>query len=72
MRRVFLPPRPVTWAVRRISHKIKGAVICRLSRVVEQDIVCCAEALRKAKQPRILTRIAVSPAHMERKLRLSP
>jgi len=59
-------------AVRTIAREIKGAVICGLSRAVERDIDCCAEALRGAEQPRIHTGIAVSPVHMERKLRLSP
>ncbi len=59
-------------SVRTIARKIKGAVICGLSRAVEKDIDCCAEALREAEQPRIHTGIAVSPVHMEKKLRLSP
>lgn len=59
-------------SVRKIAREIKGAVICGLTRAVEQDIVCCAEALREAEQPRIHTGIAVSPVHMEKKLRLSP
>ena len=59
-------------AVRTIAGEIKGAVICGLSRAVERDIDCCAEALKGAEQPRIHTGIAVSPLHMERKLRLSP
>lgn len=59
-------------AVRTIAREIKGAVICGLSRAVERDIDCCAEALKDAEQPRIHTGIAVSPVHMERKLQLSP
>jgi len=59
-------------AVRAIAREVKGAVICGFSRAVERDIDCCAEALRGADQPRIHTGIAVSPAYMERILRLSP
>jgi len=59
-------------SVRTIAREVKGAIICGLSRTVERDIDCCAEALREAEYPRIHTGIAVSPVHMERKLRLSP
>ncbi|NLM21651.1 MAG: 2-isopropylmalate synthase [Peptococcaceae bacterium] len=59
-------------AVRIITREIKGAVICGLSRSVPNDIDLCAEALRGAEYPRIHTGIAVSPIHMEKKLRLSP
>ena len=59
-------------SVRTIAREVKGAIICGLTRAVEQDIDCCAEALRGAEQPRIHTGIAVSPVHMERKLNLSP
>lgn len=59
-------------SVRTIARQIKGACICGLSRAVEKDIDICAEALREAEQPRIHTGIAVSPVHMERKLRLTP
>ncbi|MFZ3171125.1 MAG: 2-isopropylmalate synthase [Carboxydocellales bacterium] len=59
-------------SVSKIAREIKGAVICGLSRAVEQDIDCCAEALRGAEHPRIHTGIAVSPVHMESKLLLTP
>ena len=59
-------------AVRTIAAEIKGAVICGLTRAVERDIDYCAEALRAAEEPRIHTGIAVSPVHMEKKLRLAP
>ncbi|HBX23114.1 MAG TPA: 2-isopropylmalate synthase [Desulfotomaculum sp.] len=59
-------------AVRTIAAEIKGAVICGLTRAVERDIDYCAEALRAAEAPRIHTGIAVSPVHMEKKLRLAP
>jgi 2-isopropylmalate synthase len=59
-------------SVRTIAREIKGVCICGLSRAVQKDIDICAEALREAEQPRIHTGIAVSPVHMEKKLRLSP
>lgn len=59
-------------SVRTIAREIRGAIICGLTRAVEQDIDHCAEALREAEYPRIHTGIAVSPVHMERKLRLTP
>lgn len=59
-------------SVRTIAREIKGAVICGLTRAVRQDIDICADALREAEQPRIHTGIAVSPVHMEKKLRLTP
>lgn len=59
-------------SVRSVAREIRGAAICGLSRAVERDIDCCAEALREAEHPRIHTGIAVSPVHMEKKLRLAP
>lgn len=59
-------------SVSKIAREVKGAVICGLTRAVAQDIDCCATALREAEQPRIHTGIAVSPVHMERKLRMLP
>ncbi len=59
-------------AVEQISSEVKGAIICGLSRAVQEDIDCCARALRKAEHPRIHTGIAVSRLHMERKLNLTP
>ncbi len=59
-------------AVRTIAREIKGVVICGLTRAVERDIDQCAEALKAAETPRIHTGIAVSPLHMEKKLRLAP
>lgn len=59
-------------SVRTIAREVKGAIICGLTRAVEQDIDTCAQALREAEYPRIHTGIAVSPVHMEMKLRLKP
>ncbi|MGI6453562.1 MAG: 2-isopropylmalate synthase [Syntrophomonadaceae bacterium] len=59
-------------SVQTIARQIKGVTICGLTRAVEKDIDVCAEALRDAEQPRIHTGIAVSPVHMQNKLRLKP
>ncbi|OPX91241.1 MAG: 2-isopropylmalate synthase [Pelotomaculum sp. PtaB.Bin013] len=59
-------------SVSTIAREIKGVSVCGLTRAVESDIDCCAEALRAAEHPRIHTGIGVSPIHMEKKLKLSP
>lgn len=59
-------------SVKIIAREIKGVTICGLTRCVKKDIDLCAEALKEAEYPRIHTGIAVSPVHMEKKLRLTP
>jgi 2-isopropylmalate synthase len=59
-------------SVRTLAAELKGVTICGLTRAVAQDIDICAEALRKAENPRIHTGIGVSPVHMEKKLALNP
>ena len=59
-------------AVRLLAGEVKGAVICGLSRAVEQDIDACAAALAGAEAPRIDTGIGVSPVHMAKKLNMAP
>lgn len=59
-------------SVRTLAEELKGVTICGLTRAVPQDIDICAEALRKAENPRIHTGIGVSPVHMEKKLALNP
>ena len=58
-------------SVRKISE-LAGydAVVCALTRAVEKDIVCAADALKFAKRPRIHTGIGVSKSHMYDKLRI--
>ena len=58
-------------SVRKISE-LAGydAVVCALTRAVEKDIVCAAEALEFAKRPRIHTGIGVSKSHIYDKLRI--
>lgn len=59
-------------AVRLLAGEIRGAVVCGLSRAVEEDIDACALALAGAEAPRIHTGIGVSPVHMARKLMMTP
>ncbi|NLI91172.1 MAG: 2-isopropylmalate synthase [Peptococcaceae bacterium] len=59
-------------SVREISNKVKGAAICGMARCVEKDIDLCVEALKKAESPMINLGLAVSPIHMEKKLKLNP
>ena len=59
-------------SVRTIASELKGVVICGLTRAVKEDIDICADALRKAEQPRIHTGIGVSPVHMDKKLGITP
>ena len=54
-------------AVRLISEKVRGPVICGLTRAVEKDIDICGKALAKAKRSRIHTGIGVSNIHISGK-----
>jgi len=56
-------------AVISIGTIIKNATVCGLSRAVEKDIKCAAEALATAKNPRIHTGLGVSDSHIYDKLR---
>ena len=56
-------------AVKLVSQEIKGAVITGLARAVNKDIIRAAEALKKAKHPRIHVFLATSKVHMKYKLR---
>jgi 2-isopropylmalate synthase len=56
-------------AVRLIGAKVKGVIVCALSRVVPADIEACAKALKDAEHPRIHTGIGVSDIHIEGKFR---
>ncbi|MEG0070331.1 MAG: 2-isopropylmalate synthase [Raoultibacter sp.] len=59
-------------SVRRIAE-IAGdkAVVCALTRAVEEDIALAAEALKYCKRPRIHTGLGVSPSHLRDKLNIS-
>ncbi|MDX1630132.1 MAG: 2-isopropylmalate synthase [Fulvivirga sp.] len=58
-------------SVKTLSHEIKEATVCALSRAVKKDIECAAEALKPAKKPRIHTGIGTSDQHVFTKLRIS-
>jgi 2-isopropylmalate synthase len=52
-------------SVSMIAKTIKNATVCGLTRSVEKDIYCAAEALRYAKRPRIHTGIGTSDSHIK-------
>ncbi len=58
-------------AVQAIAAQTKESIVCGLSRAVEQDILIAAEALKKARYPRIHTGIGTSDLHLNYKLRLT-
>jgi 2-isopropylmalate synthase len=55
-------------AVREISRKVDGPVICALARTAAGDIDRAWEAVREAERPRIHTFIATSDVHITHKL----
>ena len=59
-------------AVEMISREIKAPIICGLSRAVEADIKCAAEALKYANRPRIHTGIGTSEQHIRFKFKSTP
>lgn len=60
-------------SVRKIAEVVGDrAVVCALSRAVQGDIECAAEALRDCAHPRIHTGIGVSESHMRDKLHMTP
>ncbi|MEN0005307.1 MAG: 2-isopropylmalate synthase, partial [Bacteroidota bacterium] len=52
-----------------IAKAVQTATVCGLSRSVEKDIKCAAEALAHAKRPRIHTGIGTSDSHIKYKFR---
>ena len=58
-------------AVKAVSEKCTSTKVAALCRTVEKDITRAAEALEKAKQPRIHTFVATSDIHLEYKLQKS-
>jgi 2-isopropylmalate synthase len=56
-------------SVVEISKNISGPIICALTRAVDKDIECAAEALKHAKRARIHTGIGSSDIHIKNKLR---
>ena len=56
-------------SVTEISKTIKNATVCALSRAVEKDIECAAQAIKHAKFPRIHTGIGTSDQHVFTKIK---
>jgi 2-isopropylmalate synthase len=54
-------------SVERIAKTIKHATVCGLSRAVQKDIEVAAQALKRAKRPRIHTGIGTSDYHIKSK-----
>ena len=58
-------------SVEAISKVIKNATVCGLTRSVQKDIECAAEALKYAVRPRIHTGIGSSDIHIRHKFNAS-
>ncbi len=58
-------------SVKALAEIIKDATVCGLSRAVKKDIECAAEALKKAKRPRIHTGLGTSDQHVFTKLKIT-
>ncbi len=56
-------------SVTEISRLVKNATVCGLTRAIEKDIECAAEALKYAKSPRIHTGIGTSDQHVFTKIK---
>lgn len=56
-------------SVSEIAKLVKNATVCGLTRAVEKDIICAAEALKHAKFPRIHTGIGTSDQHVFTKIK---
>src|SRR6201989_1667098 len=50
-------------SVEEIARIVKNATVCGLSRAVQKDIEVAADALKKARHPRIHTGIGTSDFH---------
>lgn len=48
-----------------------SCTVCALSRAIDKDVECAAEALLTAKRPRIHTGLGVSPSHLRQKLHIT-
>lgn len=56
-------------SVSEISKLVKDTTVCGLTRAVQKDIECAAEALKHAKRPRIHTGIGTSDQHVFTKIK---
>ncbi|GAB5550628.1 MAG: 2-isopropylmalate synthase [Saprospiraceae bacterium] len=59
-------------SVEAICEAVNDVTVCGLSRSVEKDIKVAAEALLKAKRPRIHTGIGTSESHIKYKFKTTP
>ncbi len=59
-------------SVIEISKAVTWPTICALTRALEKDIDCAAEALKYAKHKRIHTGIGTSPTHIKYKFNSTP
>lgn len=59
-------------SVQAVSREVQGVIVCGMARCLEKDIDICHEALKRAETPMINLGLAVSPIHMEKKLKLTP
>lgn len=58
-------------AVQKVSEAVTSSQVCGLARAAKKDIEACAEALKKAKRPRIHLFLATSDIHLKHKLKKS-
>ncbi|MEM7187928.1 MAG: 2-isopropylmalate synthase [Bacteroidota bacterium] len=56
-------------SVQAISEIVKNTTICALTRAVEKDIEVAAQAVKKARLPRIHTGIGTSDSHIKHKFK---
>ncbi|MBX2826655.1 MAG: 2-isopropylmalate synthase [Flavobacteriaceae bacterium] len=56
-------------SVQAVSEVVQNATVCGLTRAVRKDIETAAEALKKAKKPRIHTGIGTSDSHIQHKFK---
>lgn len=59
-------------AIQAVSKRVKDARVCSLARAKPDDIERAAEALEKARNPRIHTFISTSPIHIKYQLKTKP
>ena len=56
-------------SVEAVSKTVENATVCGLTRAVKKDIEVAAQALEKAKKPRIHTGIGTSDSHIKHKFK---
>ena len=58
-------------AVNAVAERCRRVTVAALCRTTEQDIICAAEALKRASRPRLHVFLATSDIHLEYKLKKS-